>query len=154
MSSTLVFLILLCCSQDASKPDPGVVSRGDHAMSFSHETTTHHFRLYSSGGEIEVSANDSDDFHSRDQIRMHLGHISKMFSTGDFNVPMLIHDKTPPGSETMSRLKDQIRYRLRETPQGAKLEISTKNKEALKAIHAFLRFQISDHKTGDSTQVL
>jgi hypothetical protein len=153
MSPTLVLLAFLLLAQDPSKPDPGVVSRGDHEMGFSHETTTHHFRLYPSGGAIEVLANDPDDSSSRDQIRMHLGHIVKMFSAGDFDIPMLIHDKTPPGSETMSRLKDQISYQLKETLQGARIEITSKNKEAVKAIHDFLRFQISDHKTGDSTEV-
>ena len=53
----------------------------------------------------------------------------------------------------MSRLKDQIHYQLKETLQGAKIEISSKNEEALKAIHDFLRFQISDHKTGDSVDI-
>jgi hypothetical protein len=66
---------------------------------------------------------------------------------------MFIHDTTPPGSETMSRLKDQIRYQLKETPQGAEIEISSKNEEALNAIHEFLRFQNSDHKTGDSVDI-
>jgi len=84
---------------------------------------------------------------------MHLSHIVKMFSAGNFNVPMFIHDTMPPGSETMSRLKDQIHYQLKETLQGAKIEISSKNEEALKAIHDFLRFQISDHKTGDSVDI-
>jgi hypothetical protein len=147
----LAFTLLL--SQDASKPDAGVVSRGDHAMGFSHETTTHHFHLYPSGGSIEVSANDPKDSNSRDQIRMHLSHIVKMFSAGDFNVPMFIHDKTPPGASTMSRLREQIHYRLEETSQGAKIDISSKNEEALKAIHEFLRFQISDHKSGDPVDI-
>jgi hypothetical protein len=31
--------------------------------------------------------------------------------------------------------------------------ITTKNAEALKALHEFLRFQISDHGTGDLTEV-
>jgi hypothetical protein len=153
MSFVFFALTLLFLPQDASKPDAGVVARGDHAMGFSHETTTHHFRLYQSGGTIEVSANDSKDLNSRDQIRMHLNHIVTMFSQGDFNVPMFIHDKTPPGASTISKLRDQIRYQLEDTPQGARIEIVTKNKEALKAIHDFLRFQISDHKTGDSVDI-
>jgi hypothetical protein len=147
--SFVFVLTLLFFSQDASKPDGGVVARGDHAMGFSHETTTHHFRLYPSGGAIEVSANNPKDLNSRDQIRTHLSHIVAMFSNGDFNVPMFIHAQAPPGASTMSRLRDQIHYRLEETPQGARIEIVSKNKEALRAIHDFLRFQISDHKTGD-----
>ena len=151
----LVFfaLTLLLFPQTASKPEDGVVTRGDHAMGFSHETTTHHFRLYRFGGAIEVSANDSKDLNSRDQIRMHLSHIVTMFSQGDFNVPLFIHDKTPPGASAMSKLRDQIHYQLEDTPQGARIEIVTRNKEALTAIHDFLRFQISDHKTADSIEI-
>jgi hypothetical protein len=118
-------------------------------MGFSHETTTHHFRLYESGGAIEVTAKDPNDSKGRDQIRMHLAHITKMFSAGDFDLPMFIHDTNPPGAATMSRLREQIEYRLKETPQGATIRISSKNQEAVEAIHQFLRFQINDHKTGD-----
>jgi hypothetical protein len=152
---TPIFLVLiLFCMQNASKPDAGVVSRRDHAMGFSHETTAHHFHLSGAGGAIEVTANDAKDINSRDQIRMHLNHIVTMFSNGDFNVPMFIHDKNPPGASPMSKLHDQIHYKLEETPQGARIEIATANKEALSAIHDFLRFQISDHKTGDSTDII
>jgi hypothetical protein len=134
-------------------PDPAVVSRGDHAMGFSHDTTTHHFLLNKSGGAIEAIANDPADVKSRDQIRMHLSHIQKKFAAGDFDVPMFIHDTTLPGVPTMSRLRDQIHYKFEETPQGAIIRITTTNTEALTAVHDFLRFQISDHKTGDSRDV-
>ena len=43
--------------------------RGDREMGFSHEKTTHHFRLAKDGGAIEVTANDPNDTQSRDQIR-------------------------------------------------------------------------------------
>ena len=138
--------------RDSSHHD-AVTSRGDHAMGFSHETTTHHFRLYKSGGAIDVSANDPKDSATRDQIRMHLSHIAKRFASGDFNVPMFIHDTTPPGALVMAKLRGQIRYLYSDTPGGAKIQISTANPEALQAIHGFLRFQISDHQTGDATEV-
>ncbi len=121
-------------------------------MGFSHETTTHHFRLTPSGGAIEVTANDPNDAKSREQIRMHLTHITKLFSAGDFNVPMFIHDTNPPGAATMSKLRDQIRYQWKETPRGATIRIFSKNQDAVEAIHQFLRFQITDHKTGDPVQ--
>lgn len=139
--------------QDNGERQHGVVSRGDHAMGFSHEATTHHFRLFKDGGAIEVLANDPKDSASRDEIRMHLSHIVRLFSAGDFNIPMFIHDTLPPGAATMSRLCEQIRYRYQETERGGRIRISTANLEALEAIHAFLRFQISDHQTGDSTEV-
>lgn len=131
----------------------GVTARGDHAMGFSHQTTTHHFRLDKTGGVIDVSANDPKDEATRDQIRMHLSHIVKRFAAGDFDVPMFIHDTAPPGAPVMAKLRDQIHYMYRDTASGAKVQITTANSEAIQAIHDFLRFQISDHQTGDSTEV-
>jgi hypothetical protein len=127
--------------------------RGDHVMGFDHNKTTHHFRLLPQGGIIEITANAVDDIESRDQIRSHLGHISKMFAAGNFNAPMLIHEQTPPGVPVLQKLKSEIDYRFEETKHGASIHISTKNGEALKAIHKFLRFQIKEHKTGDSLKV-
>jgi hypothetical protein len=131
----------------------GVNSRGDHVMGFSHEKTTHHFILYSDGGAIEVTANDATDSESRDQIQMHLGHIAKMFAAGDFNAPMLVHDKVPPGVPVLERLKADVSYRYEKLDKGGRVRIVTANPEALSAVHEFLRFQISDHQTGDSGKI-
>src|SRR5882672_6274287 len=127
--------------------------RGDHVMGFDHTKTTHHFRLLPDGGSIEVAANSTQDTQSRDQIRMHLGHIAEMFADGNFNAPMLIHDQAPLGIPLMQELKSEIRYKFEDTEQGARIRISTKSPEALHAIYDFLRFQIKEHKTGDSLEV-
>ena len=76
-----------------------------------------------------------------------------MFAAGNFNAPMLIHEQTPPGVPVMQKLKSEIDYRLEETERGASIHISTTNGKALQAIHKFLRFQIKEHKTGDSLKV-
>jgi len=128
-------------------------NRGDQVMGFDHNKTTHHFRLLPQGGTIEITANAVDDTESRDQIRSHLGHITKMFAAGNFNAPMLIHEQTPPGVPVMQKLKSEIEYRFEETERGASMHISTRNGKALQAIHKFLRFQIKEHKTGDSLEV-
>ncbi|HEY3123094.1 MAG TPA: hypothetical protein VGK70_03430, partial [Thermoanaerobaculia bacterium] len=93
------------------------------------------------------------DSESRDLIRTHLAHIAKMFSEGDFDAPMLIHEKAPPGMPAMKELKSAIRYEFQPTERGGSVAISTNNAGALEAVHQFLRFQIEDHKTGDSTKV-
>ena len=130
----------------------GVDERGDHVMGFSHEKTTHHFRLYKDGGAIEVTANDARDSESRDQIQMHLSHIARMFASGNFQAPMLVHDKTPPGVPVLEKLKDEVSYKFTRTERGAAIRITTKNPEALAALHEFLRFQIADHRTGDPSE--
>ena len=130
-----------------------VEQNGDKAMGFSHEKTTHHFLLRANGGVIQVDANARDDKESRDQIQSHLGHIAKMFAAGDFNTPMLVHSVTPPGTSTMTKLKVEIQYTYEASPQGGRVVIATANKEALAAVHEFLKFQIKDHATGDSLEV-
>jgi hypothetical protein len=126
-----------------------VNKHGDMAMGFSHLQTTHHFVLTPSGGFIEVQTNDPKDTTSRDQIRTHLRHIAKAFKDGDFSSPEMTHSRVPPGVPNMQRLKGDIEYKYAETKTGGKVLISTKDPEALKAIHEFLRFQIEDHRTGD-----
>jgi hypothetical protein len=131
----------------------GVDERGDHVMGFSHDKTTHHFLLTKDGGVIEVSANDASDADSRDLIRGHLGHIAKMFAAGDFDAPMLIHDRVPPGVPTLQKKKASIHWRFEETEHGGRVVASTADPKALAAIHDFLRFQIDDHRTGDSKTI-
>lgn len=133
--------------------DEKMNERGDHVMGFDHTKTTHHFRLLADGGSIEVAANSPQDTASREQIRVHLGHIARMFAAGNFKAPMLIHDQTPPGVPTMQKLKSDIQYKFEETDQGARIRISTSSPEALRAIQEFLRFQIKEHKTGDPLDV-
>jgi hypothetical protein len=107
------------------KRSGNIAERGDHVMGFSHEATTQQFRLFKDGGEIAVTAKDPNDKPSIEQIRAHLGHIAKMFSSGNFKAPMLIHDTSPPGTATMARLKDQIRYEFSETDRGARIRLVT-----------------------------
>ena len=129
-----------------------VEARGDQGMGFSHQMTGHHFRLLPDGGAIEVEAKKANDAASRDAIRTHLTMIAGRFAAGDFSVPMFIHATAPPGMATMQRLKAKIIYTAEKTPRGAQVRISTKDPEAIRAIHQFLRFQIVEHRTGDSEE--
>lgn len=150
--AVVLFASAIQAQQDTPTPEQqhaAMMKRGDTAMGFSQEKTTHHFFLLKDGGVIEVSANDPKDYVSRDHIRMHLSHVVEMFSTGNFNVPMFIHDTTPPGVPTMEKLHAEIHYQYQQTDAGAKIVIATANAEALEAVQEFLRFQIAEHKTGD-----
>ncbi|MGZ6164262.1 MAG: hypothetical protein ACXWLS_13095 [Myxococcaceae bacterium] len=130
-----------------------VDARGDHAMGFSHDRAAHHFVLTPDGGLIIAEARDPTDTATRDAIRGHFNHIARAFAAGDFALPYLIHARNPPGVPEMQRLRDQITYTLQDTATGARVRISTRDPEALKAVHVFLRFQIEDHRTGDPTSI-
>ena len=148
-------LAIACVSyaQQATDHHDSVNQHGDPVMGFSEEKTTHHFRLYSDGGSIEVTANDGKDTESRDQIRTHLAHIAGMFAAGDFEAPMLIHSQTPPGVPILQRLKAEVNYHFEKVGRGGRVSITTKNAEAIEAIHDFLRFEIFDHMTGDTPAI-
>ena len=134
----------------AAQHQHSATDRAHQVMGFDQHRTTHHFYLFSDGGAIEVSVKDSSDATNRDAIRAHLPHIASMFGTGDFEAPMLVHDtRNVPGTAVMAARKATIRYRYLETPTGGRVDIQTADPEALAAVHAFLKFQITDHKTGD-----
>lgn len=122
-------------------------------MGFSHQASVHHFLLFPNGGAIEVDADNKDDQVTRDEIRVHLSHIAQMFTQGDFQVPMFIHDKVPPGVPLMESKRSAISYTFEPTPTGGRVRIETADKDALEAIHQFLAFQIDDHRTGDPKTV-
>jgi hypothetical protein len=127
--------------------------RGAHVMGFDQSRTTHHFLLYEDGGSIDVSVNDPSDKANLDAIRAHLPHIATMFGAGNFDAPMLVHDTDVPGTSDMAKMKERLTYRFVQTPKGGRVDITTTDPDALAAVHKFLRFQISDHRTGDSTEV-
>lgn len=131
------------------KKEADMKKRGNAAMGFDQDKTAHHFWLTRNGGIIEVETNDPADHESRDLIRSHLKAISQQFANGDFSAPLMTHDEMPPGAAEMRRLKSSIGYRFEERPQGAAVRISSANREAVKAVHQFLRYQIKEHETGD-----
>jgi hypothetical protein len=138
---------LVCAQQDRQTQDQHAMvdKHGDKVMGFSHEKTSHYFVLTQDGGLIEVRTNDIKDTASLEQIRGHFRHIARMFAAGNFNAPMLVHRQDVPGTATMTRLKDALHWDPQEIPHGARITITADNKEALDAVHDFLRFQIADH---------
>ena|SRR5258708_780587 len=164
--NTLLILALFCglqlAAQDTkscpmhpqtkSEHKADVEKLGDIAMGFPHDQTTHHFRLLTDGGAIEVTVNDAKDVENLGMIRMHLKHIVSMFSNGDFSIPMFVHSQAPPGVTEMKDKQADISYTFEELPTGGRVRITTANHDARNAVHDFLTFQIADHQTGDTTQ--
>jgi hypothetical protein len=134
------------------KQDPhaaAVEANGDRAMGFAHDKTTHHFLMANDGGAIEVTANDPSDNLDIESIRTHLAQVASMFGNGDYSTPMLVHGAIPPGVTTMKLVKDRISFKFEPINAGGRVRIELSDPIALAAIHDFLRFQITDHQTGD-----
>jgi hypothetical protein len=129
-------------------------ARGRKAMGFDQAATTHHFNLYEDGGVIEITVNDTKDKQNLTAIRSHLPHISRMFAAGDFSSPLFVHDEPVRGTETMARLRGQVSYSYEDVPNGGRVRITTRDAHALTVIHEFLRYQIAEHNTGDSSAII
>ena len=151
MLTTLLLTLVLQSPQD---PHKTMNARGAHVMGFDQDRTAHHFLLFDDGGAIDIAVKDRADSVNRDAIRSHLPHISTMFSEGDFNAPVLVHDtKDVPGIKTLIARRNTITYRYVETPSGGRVDMVTTDAETLKALHEFLRYQIKEHQTGDPGRV-
>ena len=148
---SILLLALFSPAQDTKPADQqSLEERGNHGMGFDQQKTTHHFLLTKDGGVIQVTANSPDDKASIDQIRMHLEHIAGAFASGDFDIPMFVHDQTPPGVPVLKRLRKKLAYKVEFMDGGGRVVIHTADSKALHALWDFLRFQITQHKTGDA----
>jgi hypothetical protein len=158
MKQTMLLTVLFATAVVAQQPPATdahaqMNARGAHVMGFDQDKTVHQFRLHTDGGAIDIRVKDPKDRGHLTAIRSHLPHITGMFGAGNFQAPMLIHATDVPGTGAMASRKDRIRFAYVETPQGGRVDIVTTDAEAVKAVHEFLRFQIADHRTGDSTAV-
>ena len=124
-------------------------ARGTAAMGFDQSRASHHFVLTPEGGRIEIHANDAGDEITRRQIAVHLEEISRQFKAGDFRIPAETHDGIPPGVAEMTRLRHDIDYTFERSAHGGRVTITTADAGAREAVHAFLRYQIQEHRTGD-----
>jgi hypothetical protein len=140
----------LAQSAPPKKPDPhdtaftAMQQRGKQAMGVDQYTSTHHFEALSDGGVIRL-VRDVDDSAGVAQVRAHLRQVARAFAAGDFSTPEFVHMQTVPGTDVMAAKRSVIRYTPRDVPRGAEIRIATRDPEALKAIHAFLAFQRTEH---------
>lgn len=111
-------------------------------------TSQHVFEPLPDGGRI-VLQRDASDSIGVAAIRSHMRTISRSFANGDFAVPGFVHATGEvPGTAAMKRLKAEISYTPQDVPGGAQIVISTRNPQAVSAVHEFLAFQRMDHRAG------
>ena len=130
-----------------------VDSRHD-TLTASHDTTRHSFKLFADGGAIELRANDPADSESIEAVRTHLHEITAQFVAADFSTPAFVHGRPPAGVAAMERLHKDIAFQYQTVDRGGRIRMKTKNPDALAAIHDFLKFQVIEHRTGDTGKVV
>jgi hypothetical protein len=151
---TLALLPVAACGRQEKVETPSDSSfaalqeRGETAMGVNQYTSQHVFEPLPDGGRIVLQREASDSVGVA-AIRAHMDTISKSFGNGDFAVPGFVHATGDvPGTAAMKRLKAEITYTPKDLPGGAQVIISTRNPQAVSAIHEFLAFQRMDHRAG------
>lgn len=125
-----------------------VQNRGARVMGVDQYTSTHRFEPLADGGRIELQR-DVDDSAGVRTIREHLRTIARQFARGDFSASTTVHARVVPGTAVMRALRQSIRYEFRSLPRGGELRITTRDPNAVRAVHEFLAFQRADHRTGE-----
>ena len=110
--------------------------------------SAHVFEPLPDGGRIVLQMKAADPT-GESVIRAHMGDIARAFSLGDFAIPGRVHAiSNVPGTPVMARLRGEISYDARDLDRGGEVRITTRNPEAIAAIHEFLAFQRQDHRAG------
>jgi hypothetical protein len=164
-ATTLALLGAAACASPAPRADSvaardtmrtdsafaAVQARGAdrRAMGVDQYTSPHRFDALPDGGRIELQR-ASDDSAGVAQIRRHMREIASAFTAGDFRTPAFVHAQQVPGTDVMAAKKGAITYEARDLPLGAEVRITTRDPEALRAVHAFIAFQRGDHRSGGS----
>lgn len=123
------------------------------AFGMEHTASSHSFRLFADGGAIELRANVAEDEKNVTMIRTHLQQTAVQFNTADFSTPAFVHGYSPDGVAAMARLRANISYQYQQLTGGGRIRITAKSPEALAAVHDFLRFQVVEHRTGNTGKV-
>ncbi|HET8774644.1 MAG TPA: hypothetical protein VFP80_12650 [Thermoanaerobaculia bacterium] len=140
-------------SADGSAEHGRQVDDRHDTFGMSHTKSAHSFRLFADGGAIELRANDPAEEATVAAIRAHLQEIVPQFAKGDFSTPGFVHGYPPDGVAQLEQLRNDITYRYQQLDGGGRIRITTRSAEALAAIHAFLRFQVTEHRTSNTGKV-
>jgi len=158
----LAVVALIACAKKSAPPAQSDSSfarlqqRGETAMGVDQYTSRHVFEPSPDGGRIVLQRQEGEgegegeaDSAGTETIRAHMRTIAAAFSNGDFALPGFVHATSEvPGTAVMKKLHAEITYSPRDLPRGGEVLISTKNPQAVAAVHEFLAFQRMDHRAG------
>ena len=144
-------LVACTARKETASADSGFAAlqqRGETAMGVNQYTSAHIFEPLPIGGRIVLQRKEGDSV-GEGTIRTHMRTIATAFANGDFAIPGFVHAMSDvPGTTKMKALRSEITYSERDLPRGAEVVISTKNPDAVAAVHEFLAFQRMDHRAG------
>jgi hypothetical protein len=122
-----------------------MMERGDIAMGFNQNKIVHNFNSTTNGGTIMITALNTNDAVTIQQIKNHTLDIQKDFLKGNFSKPFFIHAEEVPGTKVMNEKKGLINYSIQNLKNGSILILDTRDDEVINAIHQFMNYQGNQH---------
>ena len=141
----LGILALAGCGEDTDNKLADVRERGEMVMGFDLEKTTHTFTETPDGGVQSVVVKDLKDIENLLKLREHLKEVAEKFSRGDFEDPETIHGENMGGVQELKTLYKEITISYKDIENGGEITYTTKNGEAIMAIHHWFEAQLSEH---------
>jgi len=128
-----------------------VAERGAEVMPFDLEATTHVYEKTEDGGVQKVVADDPGDAENVAAIRAHLEEEAAAFSRGEYSDPARIHGEDMPGLAELEAGAEAVEVRYEEVPGGARIILTTRDRDLVRAVHDWFDAQLSDHG-GDARE--
>lgn len=128
-------------------------TRFSKALGTDADKIVQHYYLVKNGGVIEFTAKDPADTATISAVRKYLDTQKDLFEKGKADADTEIYGKIPDGLPVLKKLRNEITFFAVKDDDGAALRMFSVNDQARQAIQDFLKFQISEHKTGDPLQV-
>ena len=153
--SVLLLFTALANAQVAATPDTDqeMNARFSRAVGVSLDKMVLHYYLVKNGGVVELVAKDPADAATIESIQKYLQNQKDLWEKGKENVVTEIHGKFPEPAVTMKKLRNEITFYMAKTDNGGVLRMFSINDQARVAIQDYLKFEISEHKTGDSPTI-
>ena len=112
-----------------------------------------HYWLLKNGGAIEIVCKAPCDSSTQTAIQSYLDSLSKAFEKGSFEPEFVGGANAPESLITLRKLRDEVTFQAASSDIGYSLRMLTVNPQARDAIYDFLRYEITNRKTGDPTTV-
>lgn len=145
--------VIVFAQAPTGEPDPEMNSRFSHALGVSVDKVNLHFYLVKNGGVIELAAKDPNDSATVGTIQKYLQNQKELWEKGKENAVTEVHAKPPESANIMRKLRNEITFYMAKTDNGGVLRMFSINEQAKNAIQDYLRFEIAEHKTGDSPTI-
>jgi len=110
-----------------------------------------HYWLLKNGGAIEFICKAPCDSSTQASIQGYLDSLGKAFEKGSFDAEFVSGSNAPETLATLRKLREEVTFQSASSEVGYSLRMLTVNPQAREAIYDFIRYEITNRKTGDPT---